>query len=128
MNDKVLYWVELAEYDYETAKIMLETKRYLYVGFMLHQTIEKVLKGYYVSTLGASPPHTHNLMVIAQKSLIYENLSEKQKELLDFLDPLNIQARYPRNKEKLSKELDFARCSWLLGETEGLFAWIKAKL
>lgn len=43
MIDKVKYWLELADYDYETALAMLESKRYLYVGFMCHQTIEKSL-------------------------------------------------------------------------------------
>ena len=45
--DKVSYWVELAEYDLETAKVMLKNKRLLYVGFMCHQTIEKITKGYF---------------------------------------------------------------------------------
>ena len=43
--DKVAYWIECAEYDMETAKVMLQSKRYLYVGFMCHQTIEKRVKG-----------------------------------------------------------------------------------
>jgi hypothetical protein len=30
------YWVELSHYDLETAQAMLDTKRYLYVGFMCH--------------------------------------------------------------------------------------------
>jgi HEPN domain-containing protein len=42
MDEKVKYWVELAEYDLETAKAMLKSKRYLYVGFNCHQTIENV--------------------------------------------------------------------------------------
>lgn len=44
MDEKVNYWIDLAEYDLETAKAMLDTKRYLYVGFMSHQTIEKGMK------------------------------------------------------------------------------------
>lgn len=44
MKDKVTYWGEMSDYDFDTAGPMLETKRYLYVGFMCHQTIEKVLK------------------------------------------------------------------------------------
>lgn len=48
MNEKIQYWIDIAEYDLETAKVMLEGKRFLYVGFMCHQVIEKVLKGYYV--------------------------------------------------------------------------------
>lgn len=44
MDKKIKYWIELAEYDIQTAKAMLETKRFLYVGFMCQQTIEKSLK------------------------------------------------------------------------------------
>lgn len=31
MNDKVTYWVEMSDYDFDTANAMLETKRFLYV-------------------------------------------------------------------------------------------------
>ncbi len=44
MNDRIKYWLELSDYDIETANAMLSSKRFLYVGFMCHQTIEKVLK------------------------------------------------------------------------------------
>ena len=32
MNDKVTYWIEMSDYDLETADAMLVTGRYLYVG------------------------------------------------------------------------------------------------
>ena len=51
MNEKTKYWLEMAEYDFETARIMLQGRRFLYVGFMCHQTIEKILKAVYVSKL-----------------------------------------------------------------------------
>ena len=51
MNDKVTYWIEMSDYDFDTAKAMLETKRYLYVAFMCHQTIEKMLKAYWSNVL-----------------------------------------------------------------------------
>ncbi len=31
MNSKTQYWLDLAEYDIETARAMLQTGRYLYV-------------------------------------------------------------------------------------------------
>jgi len=43
MTDKVKYWSDLSEYEYDTALAMMPTGRYLYVGFMCHQTIEKIL-------------------------------------------------------------------------------------
>ncbi|MDU9050425.1 MAG: HEPN domain-containing protein [Candidatus Electrothrix sp. Rat3] len=48
MTDQVQYWVELSEYDIETAQAMLKSRRYLYVGFMAHQSVEKILKACYV--------------------------------------------------------------------------------
>jgi HEPN domain-containing protein len=44
--EKVAYWVDISDYDMETAKSMLIGKRYLYVGFMCHQAVEKMLKAY----------------------------------------------------------------------------------
>lgn len=47
MTDKKNYWLQIAEYDIETAKAMLKSGRYL-LGFMCHQSIEKILKGVFV--------------------------------------------------------------------------------
>lgn len=46
LADHSAYWIERAEYDLETAKAMQQTGRYLYVGFMCQQTVEKALKAY----------------------------------------------------------------------------------
>lgn len=40
MEKNVAYWTDIAEYDLDTAQAMLDTGRYLYVGFMRHQVIE----------------------------------------------------------------------------------------
>ena len=61
--DKADYWFDSAEYDLQTAKAMLETRRFLYVGFMCHQTIEKALKGILVTRKPeAELPYIHKLM------------------------------------------------------------------
>ncbi|NMA92708.1 MAG: HEPN domain-containing protein [Firmicutes bacterium] len=128
MSDKVKYWLELAEYDLETAKVMLDGGRYLYVGFMCHQAIEKMLKGYCVSLLMEDPPFTHNLTILAKKSGIFASLSDQHRDTIDLLEPLNVEARYPTVKDKLLKVLTEERCLAILDRTEGLFAWIKAEL
>ena len=46
MEEKIKYWTDLSDYDLETAEALFLTKRYLYVGFMCHQTIEKIFKAY----------------------------------------------------------------------------------
>ncbi|HPA56836.1 MAG TPA: HEPN domain-containing protein [bacterium] len=121
------YWKELAEYDLDTAKAMLKTKRYLYVGFMCHQVIEKIFKGYFVSRKNETPQYTHNLLKLAKAGDFYDEFSNRQKDLIDYLEPLNIEARYPSYKEALLKELTKDRIEKILNETEELYEWIKEK-
>lgn len=125
---EIEYWFELAAYDMDTAKAMLKTKRYLYVGFMCHQVMEKVLKGIFVSRNKRIPPYTHNLAYLAEESGIYKNISEKQKDILDKLEPLNIEARYPLYKDKVFKELNQEKCEKIVNETEDIYSWIKKRL
>ena len=44
-----------------TAQAMLETKRFLYVGFMCHQVIEKMLKAYWSNVLEEPALKIHSL-------------------------------------------------------------------
>lgn len=78
---RVEYWLDLAEYDLKTAKAMLKSKRYLYVGFMCHQVVEKALKAFFVENLKTQPPYIHNLTRLAEKSGLYERLNETEGEL-----------------------------------------------
>lgn len=126
--DKIKYWIDLAEYDMETAKAMNMSKRFLYVGFMCHQVMEKILKAYFVKLNNENPPYTHNLTILAEKSNIYEQFSDEQKDFLDFLEPLNIEARYPTTKEKLLSILNHEKCSEIIIQTEGELRWIMKKL
>ncbi|MFH1454236.1 MAG: HEPN domain-containing protein [Armatimonadota bacterium] len=102
--------MELAQYDLDSAKVTLDGGRYLYVGFMCHQTIEKSIKSYYVFTKIATPPYTHNLVLLAKESGIYDKFTDDQKNFLDVLGPLNTQARYPTYKEKLMRSLTKEIC------------------
>jgi len=128
MNEKVKYWLDLSDYDYDTALAMQKSGRYLYVGFMCHQTIEKILKAYYNLNNTEPAPFTHSLSYIAKKAGIYEFFSEEFKNFIDILEPLNIESRYPSHKEKLMKGLTKERCEEILKNTKELQTWIKAKL
>ena len=68
MTDKVTYWIELSDYDYDTAQAMWETRRFLYVGFMCHQVVEKILKAYWSKVLEEQPLKIHHLSRLAAKS------------------------------------------------------------
>ena len=125
---KSVYWFESAEYDLQTARAMLETRRLLYVGFMCHQTIEKALKGVFVARKPEEElPYIHKLMRLANQAEIASEMSEEQLALLDKLSPLNIEARYPMHKAKLMESLTVERCKEMIQETEALFEWLKKK-
>ena len=128
MNDKMTYWIEMSDYDFDTAKAMLETKRYLYVAFMCHQTIEKILKAYWSKVLEEPPLKIHSLSRLAEKSGLDIDMSEKQTDFIDEPEPLNIEARYPSYKERLMKSLTSDRCKELIEQTDKLRTWIKSKL
>ncbi len=128
MDDKVIYWVEMSDYDIETADAMLATGRYLYVGFMCHQTIEKILKAYWTKNLTEIPLKIHSLSRLAEKTGLFEQFTEEQLDFIDRLEPLNIEARYPSYKERLMKSLTKEYCTTLLQETKNLQQWIKNRL
>lgn len=118
----------MSDYDFDTAQAMLETKRYLYVGFMCHQVIEKILKAYWTIKLEEPPLKIHTLSRLAEKTGIDELMSESQLDFIDVLELLNIEARYPSYKERLMRSLNEERCKELIAKTDELRLWIKTLL
>lgn len=128
MNAKVKYWIELSDYDLETAIVMLNGKRYLYVGFMCHQSIEKAFKAYFSKLNPDDVPYTHSLSYLAKKGGFWDTLTSDQQAFIDLIEPLNIEARYPSHKERLLSSLSDAKSKDLIEQTKNLQAWIKEKL
>jgi len=128
MEKNVKYWLDISEYDLETAEAMLEKARFLYVGFMCHQAIEKIVKAYYQQELNQLPPKAHNIILLAQQSNLYDNFSDAQKAFIEVLQPLNIEARYPDYRDRLLLSLNQDKCKNILQKTRDLYKWIKEKL
>lgn len=82
MDSKIKYWIELSDYDIETAVAMFQSKRYLYVGFMCHQTIEKIFKAYFTKIKSETAPFSHSLSYIAKKGDFYESFSLTNRKTL----------------------------------------------
>ena len=128
MEEKTKYWQELSDYDLETAKAMLKSKRFLYVGFMCHQSIEKIFKAYFTKLTSKTAPLSHSLSYLAKKGEFYEFFTDEQEDFIDQIEPLNIEARYPAHKERLLKSLTSAKCLDIIYKTEKIQQWIKLKL
>jgi len=124
-QEHIAHWIDLAQYDLDTAETLLKNERFLYVGFMCHQVIEKLLKALYVKIKTGVPPFSHNIRYLASESEIYLLFSENQKKLLDVLGPLNIETRYPDYKRKIFETLTAEKCADLLDQTKELFKWLQ---
>ena len=129
-NEKVEYWLKLADYDIETARAMLKSRRFLYVGFMCHQTIEKAFKAVISRDCkeGEIPPRIHDLTKLANRASLFDLMSEEQQDFIDELNPLNIESRYPEYKDEIAAELTKEICGEMIVRTEELLCWIKKRL
>jgi HEPN domain-containing protein len=126
ISEKVEYWLDIAEYDMQTARSMHKSGRYLYTVFMCEQAIEKILKANYLQKLSKEAPYSHNLVYL--ESLMELGISNKDLELIAELTTYYIEARYPSYKKKLTSLIGKGRSSSVLNRTEGVFKWLKSKL
>lgn len=127
IDNKVKYWIEISEEDLETAEILFSKNKYLYAGYFLQQSVEKILKAYYQMTKDDLPPRTHNLVYLAEITGLINELKGEKENILYALNPLNIETRYPEYREKISKSLTKIRLSKILDETKEFHEWIKQK-
>jgi HEPN domain-containing protein len=126
--NKTDYWLELCDDDLRTAKNLLNSKDYLWMGFICHLIAEKSIKAVLANITDEIPPKIHDLQKLAHIAGIYPDLTEKQNKLLKDLMPMHIEARYPEYKRAIAATLSDSYCTDLLKETEAFLCWIKQKL
>jgi len=127
MDELVAHWVERSQYDLDTAKIMLDTGRYLYVAYMCQQTIEKILKAC-IAQLGKENFPIHNLNRLAEIATIRDELTSEQFNFLAELTPYHIEARYGDYKESLSEIINEKKAEQVYKNTREIHKWIYQKI
>ena len=65
---------------------------------------------------------------LAEQAGLYSQMSEEQKDFLNTITNYNIEARYPEDKEALSRMLTPQTCRYIIDETKQIQQWIKEKL
>ncbi|MDR1328667.1 MAG: HEPN domain-containing protein [Oscillospiraceae bacterium] len=125
-DEKYEYWLEIAQYDLESADVMFGGGRWLYVLFMCQQAIEKLVKGLYTVYLGEIPPKTHNIALLV-KRVAYkfpEVISDEHTALFDTLSKYYLNNRYPDYMSKLSEQTDKSETERVLIKSKEAFAWL----
>jgi HEPN domain-containing protein len=127
MDKYVSHWLERSKYDLDTAKAMLDARRYLYVAYMCQQAVEKLLKAI-IAQHGKENLPIHNLNRLAELAELRGDLDEEQIDLLAELTAYNIVARYGDYKENLSEIVDIQKAKFLYDKTMELFKWLCKKI
>ena len=122
-NDSIANWIKSSNYDIKTAEHMFKTGRYIYVLFMCHLSVEKLLKAIYEAVLKKVPPKTHNLIYLA-KAVSLE-VSENHLETLESLNALSIVTRYPEDIESLVKAFKKKRVERYFKRTKVMLQWLR---
>ena len=116
-------WFKQAEYDIKTAEAMFAAKKYIYVVFMSHLSIEKALKGLYQKKLGTIPPKVHNLLYLIEAVGI--TLPDDLYQLVFALNRASVPTRYPEDLGQMHKDYPRQKTEKLLFQSKEVLKWLK---
>jgi len=123
MNKAVENWVKSSEYDIRTAKVMEEGGRHIYVVFMCHLAVEKLLKAVVIKKTRKIPPKTHDLYYLIKLAGLEIPLA--YQKIISHLSQVSIPTRYPEDIVKISRQYNKTVALKYLKEAQGLLKWLK---
>jgi HEPN domain-containing protein len=126
LKDKFEYWLDIAQYDLETAEAMFTTGRWLYVVFMCQQAIEKLCKGLHLFFIDDDIPKTHDINSLLTKfdDKLPVAIDNNKRMLFAKLSAFYLNNRYPEYKNRLSKSLGREETLTILNDTKEAFTWL----
>ncbi len=116
-------FIKSSEYDLNTAQFMLDTGRYIYVIFMCHLSLEKLLKALVSEINQNIPPKSHNLIYLLKLGNI-----ELPREFFDFIAKINnasIVTRYPEDFSRILDAYPKNVAREYLETTKEIHQWLK---
>ena len=123
-EEKVQYWLDIVAEDLDLAEFLCQSGRWLYSAFMCHQVIEKMLKAYWTATYEDTPPYIHEHKRLAELCGLYKKMSNEQRDFLQEIRPMNIEARYPDYKRSIAKTLGKEKTRQIVEQTKQMQQWI----
>lgn len=123
MRSDTQNWIESADYDLETAQHMLATGRYLYVVFMCHLALEKILKAHVTEVTQTIPPKSHDLIFLILKSNL--ELPQAFVEFLGKINNASIPTRYPDDLQQALREYTEEIAREYLRQAKEVIQWLK---
>lgn len=116
-------WIALSDYDLETARYMLASGRFLYVIFMCHLALEKMLKAHFTEVTQSIPPKTHDLIYLIRKSGL--ELPQAQLEFIGKINNASIPTRYPEDLQRTIAQYPESVARDYFKKTEEVLKWLR---
>ncbi len=127
MKEITKQWLEFVDNDLNLVKEIVDNPEHREaIVFHLQQALEKVIKAYIQEIKNIEPPKIHNLVLLINISSL--ELNNDDLVLLQDLNRLYIDSRYPDSIEELKDYLTREKISELYNCTERLILWIRNKL
>ncbi len=123
MRKDTLNFLLSSDYDLTTAKYMFKTGRYVYVVFMCHMTIEKMLKAIVAETTGKTAPKTHNLIYLIKLADL--NIPQNIFDFIAKINNASVVTRYPEDFKNLLKNYPKTITKGYLKNTKEVIRWLR---
>jgi len=123
IEKQIEYWINSAESDLETARILIENNKPLEGLFFCHLVIEKTIKSHIVKLNKTIPPKSHNLIYLSD--LISIEISNHISNFFGILMKYQLSGRYPDYNPYVpekSKVLEYFET------TKEVLEWLKNQL
>ena len=126
-EERARKWLDIVNEDLSVAELLFNNGHWLYSGFMCHQAIEKTLKAYWCVCRDDDPPFIHDHKRLAEGCGLFTKMDTVQKDFLNDIKTMNIEARYQEYKDNLAVSLNKERAAEVLELTRQMHTWILQK-
>jgi HEPN domain-containing protein len=126
IEEKFTYWLDHAQYDLDSAGVMHQGGRWLYVVFMCQQAVEKLCKGLYLLYIDDNVPRIHDISNLIRRfeNKLSETISEDNFNFFDRLTNFYLNDRYPEYQQNISNMLNEQAAKAILDKTKEVFKWL----
>jgi len=104
---------------------MFETGRYLYVIFMCHISIEKLMKSLVHEITGKLPPKTHDLIYLLK--IADTDMPQTMRDFVGKLNAASVVTRYPEDLARIVAAYPEAVAREYLNNTKEILQWLKQR-
>lgn len=125
-QEAVTKWIESAESDWDTAKLLFSSGKYAHCLFFCHLFLEKLLKAVIVHQTNEAPTATHDVEFLAKK--INYPMDKTIKSQLAEISTFNVEARYDIFKQRLYKKATKEYTEMYMNHIKEMSVWIRNQL